>query len=316
MKLKRKSCIVVAVFLCVILLGTILSVTVFADSSADISIENVSESTSGESLLGKSPLVEEADKKAEEEAKLEAEDDSSEFVKYFKNLYKNTSNSFNRNFIENDGWKLLLKGLLVTLEVTFFAVILGILLGFLIGIIRSVHDKTGGLNFLNSISKLYITIIRGTPVVVQLLIINFVIFQSVNISKVLVAVIAFGVNSGAYVAEIFRSGIMSVDNGQMEAGRSLGLTYSQSMRSIIMPQAFKNVLPALGNEFIVLLKETSVCGYIALEDLNRAGEIIKGNTYDAFWPLIGVAVIYLVVVMGLTKLLTLLERRMRKSDSR
>ncbi|PKM63235.1 MAG: amino acid ABC transporter permease [Firmicutes bacterium HGW-Firmicutes-21] len=267
-------------------------------------------------MIGKSSLVEEANSRAAEESRLAAEDTSSGFVKFFRNLWNNTSNSFNNNFINNNGWRLLLKGLLVTLQITLFSAILGIFLGFIVGMTRSVYEKTGRLRFFNAISKLYITAIRGTPVVVQLLIINFIIFQSVSINKIVVAFIAFGINSGAYVAEIFRSGIMSIDNGQMEAGRSLGLTYGQTMRTIIMPQAFKNVLPTLGNEFIVLLKETSVAGFIALEDLTRAGYLIQSRTFDAFWPLIGVALIYLVIVMGLTKLLTLLERRLRRSDNR
>ena len=167
---------------------------------------------------------------------------------------------------------------------------------------------------MNAICKLYLTVIRGTPVVVQLLIIYFVIFGSSDVSKVLVAVMAFGLNSGAYVAEIFRSGIMSVDNGQFEAGRSLGFNYVQTMMYIIMPQAFKNVLPALGNEFIVLLKETSVSGYIALQDLTKGGDIIRSRTYDAFMPLIAVALIYLAMVLVFTKLVNMLERRLRSSD--
>ncbi|MFQ8689572.1 MAG: amino acid ABC transporter permease, partial [Blautia sp.] len=164
------------------------------------------------------------------------------------------------------------------------------------------------------ICNIYITVIRGTPVVVQLLIIYFVVFASMDVSKVFVAVMAFGMNSGAYVAEIFRSGIMSIDEGQFEAGRSLGFNYAQTMLYIIMPQAFKNVLPALGNEFIVLLKETSVAGYIALQDLTKGGDIIRSRTYDAFMPLIAVALIYLVMVMIFSKLVTLLERRLRNSD--
>ncbi len=162
-------------------------------------------------------------------------------------------------------------GLKITLIVTIFAVLIGVLLGFLIAIVRTTHDKTGKLKILNAICKVYLTVIRGTPVVVQLMIIYFIIFGSVDISKVLVAIIAFGINSGAYVAEIFRSGIMSIDNGQFEAGRSLGFNYAQTMMYIIMPQAFKNVLPTLCNEFISLLKETSVSGYIALQDLTKGG---------------------------------------------
>lgn len=156
-----------------------------------------------------------------------------------------------------------------TLRITFFAVLIGIFLGFLIAVVRSTYDKTHKLGVLNALCKVYLTVIRGTPVLVQLLIIYFVVFGSVKIDKTLVAVIAFGINSGAYVAEIFRSGIMSIDNGQFEAGRSLGFNYPQTMFYIVMPQAFKNVLPALGNEFIGLLKETSVAGYIAIQDLTR-----------------------------------------------
>lgn len=200
------------------------------------------------------------------------------------------------------------------MEIAFSAVLLGILLGFTVAVIRSTHDKTGKLRFLNLLCKIYLTVIRGTPVVVQLLIIYFVIFGSVNVSKVLVAIVAFGVNSGAYVAEIIRSGIMSIDKGQFEAGRSLGLSYLQTMVYIILPQAFKNVLPALGNEFIVLLKETSVSGYIALQDLTKAGDIIRSQTYTAFMPLIAVAVIYLAVVMLFSFLLGKLERRLKNNE--
>lgn len=218
------------------------------------------------------------------------------------------------NFITKERWRYIWDGLGVTLQVTFFSVLMGIALGFLIAIIRSTHDKTGKLKILNFFCQVYLTVIRGTPVVVQLLIIYFVIFGSMDINKVLVAVLAFGINSAAYVAEIFRSGIMSIDKGQFEAGRSLGFNYVQTMIHIIMPQAFKNVLPALGNEFIVLLKETSVSGYIALQDLTKGGDIIRSRTYDAFMPLITVAAIYLVMVMIFTKLVEALERRLRNSD--
>lgn len=218
------------------------------------------------------------------------------------------------NFIEDNRWKYIVDGLKITLIVTVFAVLIGVLLGFLIAIVRTTHDKTGKLKILNGICKVYLTVIRGTPVVVQLMIIYFIIFGSVDISKVLVAIIAFGINSGAYVAEIFRSGIMSIDNGQFEAGRSLGFNYAQTMMYIIMPQAFKNVLPTLCNEFISLLKETSVSGYIALQDLTKGGDIIRSRTYDAFMPLIAVALIYLAMVMIFTKLVSLLERRLRNSD--
>ena len=222
--------------------------------------------------------------------------------------------SFISNFIDDNRWRYITDGLKITLLVTVFAVLIGVVLGFLISIVRTTHDKTGKLKILNAICKVYLTVIRGTPVVVQLMIIYFIIFGSVDISKVVVAIVAFGINSGAYVAEIFRSGIMSIDNGQFEAGRSLGFNYAQTMMYIVMPQAFKNVLPTLCNEFISLLKETSVSGYIALQDLTKGGDIIRSRTYDAFMPLIAVALIYLAMVMIFTKLVSLLERRLRNSD--
>ena len=222
--------------------------------------------------------------------------------------------AFYTNFIEDDRWRYLLDGLWVTIEVSFFAVLLGLFFGFLVAVIRATHDKTGSLKFLNFLCKVYLTVIRGTPVVVQLLIIYFVIFGSVDVSKILVAVVAFGINSGAYVAEIIRGGIMSVDKGQLEAGRSLGLSYPQTMVYIVLPQAFKNVLPALGNEFVVLLKETSVAGYIALQDLTKAGDIIRSQTYTAFLPLLAVAAIYLCIVMLFSALLGKLERRLKRSE--
>lgn len=229
-------------------------------------------------------------------------------------MFDKLMNSFLHNFIEEERWKYIADGLFVTLQVTFFAVILGIFLGFLVAMVRSTYDKTGKLKILNFFCNLYLTVIRGTPVVVQLLITYFVIFGSVNIDKVLVAVIAFGFNSGAYVAEIIRGGIMSVDQGQFEAGRSLGFSYFRTMIYIILPQALKNVLPALANEFIVLLKETSVAGYIALQDLTKGGDIIRSRTYDAFMPLIAVAVIYLLMVMLFNYFVKQLERRLRNSE--
>ncbi|WP_455717041.1 amino acid ABC transporter permease [Anaerosporobacter sp.] len=217
---------------------------------------------------------------------------------------------FTQNFIEEDRWKYIVDGLKVTLTITFFAVLIGICIGLIVGIIRSTHDNTGKCKVLNVICKIYLTVFRGTPVLIQLLIIYFVVFGSVRIDKVFVAIVAFGINSGAYVAEIIRSGIMSIDQGQFEAGRSLGFNYLQTMRYIIMPQAIKNVLPALGNEFIVLLKETSVAGYIAIADLTKAGDTIRSQTFSAFFPLFGVAAIYLVLVMIFTYLVGRLERRL------
>ena len=222
--------------------------------------------------------------------------------------------TFTRNFINGDNWHYIADGLMTTIQITFFAVLVGIVIGFIVGIIRSTYDKTHRLKILNFICNVYLTVIRGTPVLVQLLIIYYVIFASVRIDKVLVAVLAFGINSGAYVAEIFRSGIMSIDNGQFEAGRSLGFNYPQTMWYIIMPQAFKNVLPALCNEFIALLKETSIAGYIGLQDLTKGGDIIRSRTYSAFMPLIAVALIYLAIVLIFTQLIKILERRLRQSE--
>lgn len=203
-----------------------------------------------------------------------------------------------------------MQGLGNTLLITVLAVVIGIVLGFVIAIIRSTNQLTGRLRIPNFICRIYLTVVRGTPMVVQLLIIYFVVFSSVNISKILVAVIAFGLNSAAYVAEIVRSGIMSVDRGQFEAGYSLGFGYTRTMISIILPQAIRNILPALGNEAIVLLKETSVSGYIALNDLTKGGDTIRSQTYEAFLPLIAVALIYLLMVVGLSALVNRLERRL------
>ena len=221
---------------------------------------------------------------------------------------------FYNNFIVDNRWRYITDGLWVTIRVTFFAALIGIAIGFIVAIIRSTRDKTGRLKFPDFICKVYLTIIRGTPVVVQLLMIYFVVFGSTKIDKVFVAIVAFGLNSGAYVAEIVRSGIMSIDEGQFEAGRSLGFNYVQTMVYIIVPQAFKNILPALANEFIVLLKETSVAGYIALQDLTKGGDIIRGRTFDALMPILAVAIIYLIMVMGMTAGVTRLERRLRNSD--
>jgi polar amino acid transport system permease protein/polar amino acid transport system substrate-binding protein len=229
-------------------------------------------------------------------------------------MFSSLKEQFILNFIEKDRWQYIVSGLSNTLKITLCAIILGIVIGFIIAIIRSTYDKTGKLPILNIFARIYLTVIRGTPVVIQLLIIYFVIFASVNVDKILVAIVAFGINSGAYVAEIVRSGIMSIDKGQFEAGRSLGFSYIQTMRYIILPQALKNVLPALCNEFIVLLKETSVSGYIAIEDLTKAGDIIRSNTYNAFLPLIAVAIIYLVLVVIFSYLVNKLERRLRASD--
>ena len=222
--------------------------------------------------------------------------------------------SFYQNFIEKDRWQYLLTGLENTLLITIFAVLIGVAIGFLVAIIRASHDKNGSLKILNFICRVYLTVIRGTPTMIQLMITYYIIFASVNVSKIFVAVCAFGIYSGAYVAEIVRSGIMSIDQGQFEAGRSLGFNYVQTMRLIILPQAFKNVLPALGNEMIVLLKETSISGYVGTMDLTKGGDIIRSTTYEAYLPLFGVAAIYLVIVMLMTAGVNRLERKLRTNE--
>ena len=225
------------------------------------------------------------------------------------------NSKFYLNFVKDSRWKYLTTGLATTLIISFFAVLIGIVLGFIIAIVRSTCDMAEKNTFftkaINGIFKAYITVIRGTPSLIQLLIIYYVIFTSPNISKTFVAVISFGLNSSAYIAEIVRSGIMSIDIGQFEAGRSLGFTHAQTMWHFILPQAFKNILPALGNEFIVLIKETSIAGYIGINDLTRGGDIIRSRTFEAFLPLIAVAIIYLIIVMFLTALVTKMERRLK-----
>ena len=228
-------------------------------------------------------------------------------------------------FIEDGRWKWLLEGLGATLEITAVSLIIGIVIGIVIASVRSSFDKNkesmkqrGGIGYyvlavLNAVSKVYLSVIRGTPVVVQLLIIYFIILPSVS-NGIVVAMVCFGINSGAYVAEIFRSGIMSVDEGQFEAGRSLGFNYLETMRYIIVPQAFKTVLPTLCNEFIVLIKETSIAGYVGIMDLTKAGDLIRGRTFQAFLPLIAVALIYLALVMLLSWATGKLERRLRRNE--
>ena len=240
---------------------------------------------------------------------------------------ESVADPFYQTFIAQDRYMMIVKGLGQTLLITLLAVLIGFLLGFFIAVVRSTADKQKDLKkgnpflrfllrFFSGVCKVYLTIFRGTPVIVQLLIFNFVIFASIRGTGgvFFVAVLTFGLNSAAYVAEIFRSGIMSIEAGQFEAGRSLGFSYASTMLHIILPQAFKNVLPALANEFIVLLKETSVVGYIAGQDLTRAATQIQSQTYQALFPMVSVALIYLVMVMGLTKLVSLLERRLRNSE--
>ncbi len=239
---------------------------------------------------------------------------------FFNGLYE----SFVKTFITDDRWVQLLNGLLVTLEITFFAVIIGVAIGFLIAIVRSTYDMNLSgkkcrtlsdyiLKAVNVICNIYITVIKGTPVLIQLMIMYFIVFASSR-DGIIAAIISFGINSGAYVAEIVRSGIMSIDKGQFEASRSLGFNYRSTMIHVIIPQAFKNILPALGNEFIVLFKETSVAAYVSVQDLTYVGNLIRSRTYEAFFPLIAVAIIYLVIVLILTFLLKKLERRLRSSD--
>lgn len=244
-------------------------------------------------------------------------------------LYTNWDNltaDFILNFVKGDRWKMLANGLGNTMLIAFLACLIGTVLGVVVAAIRATWDtntsksRYHGMTYylmmiLNAICKVYTTVIRGTPVVVQLTIMFYIVFATSR-NGIMVATLSFGLNSAAYVSEIIRSGIMSIDKGQMEAGRSLGFNYVQSMWYIITPQVFKNVLPPLANEFIVLLKETSVAAYVAVQDLTYAGNRIRGVTYSAFMPLIAVALIYLVVVMFFTWLVGKLERRLRESDNR
>ncbi|MBQ7095383.1 MAG: amino acid ABC transporter permease [Clostridia bacterium] len=237
---------------------------------------------------------------------------------FFATLWRD----FHTAFIEDNRWKYIVEGIQNTLILTFFALVLGVVLGVIIAAVRSTYDQqyermTGPAKpFLavgNWICKVYLTVIRGTPSMVQILIIFFIIMASSN-NKMLCGIIAFGINSAAYVAEIIRGGIMSVDPGQNEAGRSLGLGYVQTMWFIVIPQAFKSILPALANEFIVLLKETAIAGYVGVTDLTRGANIIRGVTYQSFWPLLAVAGVYLIMVMFFSWLVGILERRLKKSE--
>ena len=217
-------------------------------------------------------------------------------------------------FVKNGRYDYLLSGLGITLEVALSAIVFGLAMGFLVAVVRATHDKYGSLSGLDFLAKVYLTVIRGTPMVVQLLITYYIVLRSVE-SKVLIAILAFGINSGAYQAEIIRAGITSIDPGQMEAGRALGFGYWRTMLRIIIPQAVRNVLPALGNEFIVLMKDTSIVGYIALIDLAKGGDIIRSQTYSVYLPYLTVAAIYLVLVMTFTWLLGKLERRLRRAGA-
>lgn len=229
--------------------------------------------------------------------------------------YSDFVRKFTAAFITGDRWKLYFEGLAVTLEVSIAAALIGIVIGTIVALMKLSTRKDGKPTLLSYIANIYIDVIRGTPSVLQVMIMYFAIMASCS-SAVLVASLTFGINSGAYVAEIIRAGILAVDKGQTEAGRSLGLNSVQTMRYIVLPQAFKNVLPPLGNEFIVLIKETAIVGYVGMSDLTRVANQITTKTYDAFTPLIGAAVIYFVLIKILTKLLEMLERRLRKSDIR
>lgn len=229
--------------------------------------------------------------------------------------WEEISKKFYGAFISGDRWKLYFEGLSITLEIAFFAAIVGLLIGVVVALMKLSTRRNGKKTIWAVIANAYIDVIRGTPSVLQLLIMWFVIMKSSR-NGILIAVLSFGINSGAYVAEIVRAGIMAVDRGQSEAGRSLGLSKAQTMIYIIIPQAIKNVLPPIGNEFIVLLKETAIVGYVGLSDLTRMANQISSRTYEAFMPLIGAAVIYFVIIKILTVLLNMLERRLRKSDNR
>ena len=229
------------------------------------------------------------------------------------------------NFIKYDRYMLIVDGLKNTLVITLFAVLFGTILGLILALIRVTYDNTIKdtkrndilaiiIKILNAIANVYITIIRGTPAVIQLMFFYFCIFTSRDANGVFVAIVSFGINSGAYLAEIFRGGIMSIDKGQMEAGRSLGLSYLQTMRYIIIPQAVKVVVPSLLNEFIALIKETSIAGYVAIQDLTRGGEIIRSRTYDAWTPLIAVALIYLALTCALSFVSKRVEERFKKQE--
>lgn len=225
--------------------------------------------------------------------------------------FASLTDTFTRCFINENRYELLISGVGVTIKVSLLAVILGIFIGFLIALCNLSKKKA-----LNIIGTIYTDIIRGTPSVTQLMIIYFVIFASINLEKWIIAAIAFGINSGAYVSEIIRAGILSIDKGQTEAGRSLGLNAFQTMTRIVMPQALKNIFPALCNEFIVLIKETAIVGYVGLMDVQKAGDFIKSATFEAFMPLIGTAIIYYVLIKILTVLLKKVEILLRKSDAR
>lgn len=232
-------------------------------------------------------------------------------------FFTDVSSQFYQSFVQDNRYLYIVTGLGNTLVITLFAVLLGVILGTIVALVKVAHaNDPRRLRIANGICTFYLTVIRGTPVLVQLMIMYYIILNGTAVNDITTAVLAFGINSGAYVAEVIRSGIQSVDHGQVEAGRSLGLSQHTTMVKIIFPQALKNVLPAVGNEFIALLKETSVAGYIGIQDLTKGGDIIRSITYLAFTPLLTTAAVYLIVVIGLTSLLTKLERRLHRSDNR
>lgn len=228
-----------------------------------------------------------------------------------KEWFAKLAEDFSRCFIEENRYMMLIDGIGVTVKVSLVAVVIGILIGFLIAMYNMSSNK-----ILKTIGTIYTDVIRGTPSVTQLMIIYFVVFASVRWPKWIIAAIAFGINSGAYVSEIVRAGIQSIDKGQTEAGRSLGLNARQTLMGIVVPQAIKNIFPALCNEFIVLIKETAIVGYVGLMDIQKAGDFIKSSTFLAFMPLIGTAVIYYVLIKLLTLALKRVENTLRKSDVR
>ena len=230
-------------------------------------------------------------------------------------MWKNFTDAFYLNFISDDRWHYIADGLKTTLIITFFACMMGIVLGFIVGMIRSTHDKTGNLKLLNILCKIYLTVIRGTPVVVQLLIIYFVVFGSTRIDKVPVAIMAFGINSGAYVAEIFRSGIMSIDPGQMEGAKAIGMTHVQAMLKVILPQAFRNIIPQIGNNFIINIKDTSVLSVISIVDLFFVHKSVAGALYTYFESATIVMCIYLTMTLVSSRLLALWERKLDGDDN-
>jgi len=229
-------------------------------------------------------------------------------------MIKEIINDFNKAIIVDERYKFIIEGVKNTLLISLISVIIGILIGLIIAIVNAYNKETRKLKIISAICKIYVSVIRGTPVLLQLMIIYYVVFNDVrNISLIVVAALAFGINSGAYVSEIIRSGIESIDKGQMEAGRSLGLSYFQTLRFIILPQAIKNILPTLGNEFVTLIKETSVAGYIGVRDLTKASDIIASRTYNYFFPLIIAALIYLIIILCVTRILNILERRLKEN---